>query len=204
MPWYPNLWKAQFLTATVCYAGKQDPSVPSVWYNNSNHKDSEQAQGPVRPLIIAINAVLHEENTYPRNKKKSFKNTLCPLWNSHRICTILWQLSSSFPSQQTPPAIRCYSGHQLQARLLLRCKPPTALHRTVLQLIPSPPRGKCSSDPASCWGYSFAGEPPGLPCYAKLLQDVMQLSTHHIVQREPTPGRQLRTVSDRHENKPGS
>lgn len=45
----------------------QDP-VPSKLCNDSNYKDSELAQGLVRPLIIVIVMVLHEENTYPRNK----------------------------------------------------------------------------------------------------------------------------------------
>lgn len=115
MPWCPNLRKTQFLTAPVCYAGRQDPSVPSILYNNSNHKDSERAQGPVRPLIIAINAVLHEENTYPRNKKVILEYVMSSvkfpphLYNTVAIMKQL-PISANTPCNQTLLGISSNQG----------------------------------------------------------------------------------------------
>lgn len=142
-------------------AGRQDLPVPSVLYNNSNHKDSEWAQGPVRPLIIAINAVLHEENTYPRNKKSHF-----------RIRYVLCEIPTAFVQYGgNYEAASHLSKHPLQSDVTQGISSKQGCSWAANPPLPSvtqfcssfllSPRGKCSSDPACCWGYSFDGEPPG-------------------------------------------
>lgn len=77
-----NLFAMQAVPDRVC--------VPSVLYKDSSHKDSERARGPVMPLITVINAVLLEENTYPRNK------------NNHlRIRYVLCEIPTAFAQRHS-------------------------------------------------------------------------------------------------------